>query len=121
MRFSQKREIIKNLVRSTNTHPTADWVFHEAKQIVPNISLGTVYRNLKQLSGEGLIRKFYDNNVARYDWNIRPHSHLKCSSCGDLIDVKVSDKNFKKTIQKRFDFNVSDVEITFIGKCSKHN
>jgi len=46
---------------------------------------------------------------------------LKCSSCGDLIDVKVPDKNLKKTIQKRFDFNVFDVEITFIGKCSKHN
>ncbi len=121
MRFSQKREIIKKLVQSTDTHPTADWVFCKTKEKVPNISLGTVYRNLKQLSIEGTIRKFYDNNIARYDWNIRPHSHLKCKTCGDLTDLKVSDKNFKKTIQERFDFNVSDVEITFIGKCSKHN
>ena len=45
----------------------------------------------------------------------------RCFISGDLIDVKVSNKNLKKTIQKRFDFNVSDVEITFIGKCSKHN
>ena len=50
MRFSKQREVIQNIVQKTNSHPTADWIFHKAKKEIPNISLGTVYRNLNQLN-----------------------------------------------------------------------
>ena len=49
MRFSHQRQTIREIVYKTNSHPTADWVFLEAKKSISNISLGTVYRNLKQL------------------------------------------------------------------------
>ena len=78
MRFSKQREIIKEIVYSTNSHPTADWVYTKAKASLPNISLGTIYRNLKQLVDKGFIRIVYDGSLARYDWNTKPHDHLKC-------------------------------------------
>jgi len=121
VRFSHQRELIKKVVHSTNSHPTADWIYAQVRRTSPKISLGTIYRNLKQLTEEGFIRTIYDGNVARYDWNINSHHHLKCMECGDLIDIQLSNEDMTKSIRKEFDFEVSDVEITLLGKCNKHN
>ena len=53
MRYSRQRELIKEVVFSTNAHPSADLVYDKVKKTFPNISLGTIYRNLKQLSKIG--------------------------------------------------------------------
>ena len=99
MRFSHQRESIQSIVYSTNSHPTADWVFQKAKKVVPNISLGTVYRNLKQLEDVGLIKTIYDGNIARYDWNQAPHDHLKCKECGELIDIELIDDDVRRKVK----------------------
>ena len=120
MRYSHQREIIREIVFSTNSHPTADWIYGEIKKSLPNISLGTVYRNLKKLADEGIIRNIQDGPVARYDWNIEPHDHLKCNVCGEMIDIQVPNEIIKDTVMEKYDFEVSDVEITLVGKCNKH-
>ena len=101
MRYSHQREGIKKIVQCTNCHPTADWIFNQTKKIIPNISLGTVYRNLKRLEEEGEINTIYDGNIVRYDWNKDPHDHLKCKVCGDLIDVQLFDDNIRETVLKK--------------------
>ena len=121
MRYSRQRNIIKDIVFSTNSHPNADWVFHEAKNFIPSISLGTVYRNLKQLSKMGIIKTIYDGSVARFDWNTRPHNHLKCIECGRITDIKIDEtNNFAKKILDNHSFDVYDIEVTFIGTCKEH-
>ena len=114
-------ETIKGIVYSTNSHPTADWVFGQAKKKLPNISLGTVYRNLKRLSNSGNVRSIHDGTVMRYDWNREPHDHLKCKVCGDLIDVRLLDEDIRKIVREKYNFEVDDVEMTLIGTCNKHN
>ena len=47
--YSKQREVILNVLHSTNTHPTVNWIYSEARKTLPNISLGTVYRNLTEL------------------------------------------------------------------------
>ena len=121
MRYSPQRETIKNIVYSTNSHPTADWIFCKAKIKHPSISLGTVYRNLNQLIENGLICQIKDDKSTRFDWNTSRHDHLKCKVCGDLIDIQLSNVCLKKNIKKEFDFKVSDVKITIFGTCNKHN
>ena len=121
MRYSHKREAIQEIVYSTNSHPTADWIFQKVKVKIPNISLGTVYRNLKQLDDAQLINTIYDGNIARYDWNREPHDHLKCKICGDLIDVQLFDDQIRKTVKKLYKFEPDDVVMTIIGTCHKHN
>jgi len=120
MRYSHQREKIREIVFSTNAHPTADWIFQQAKKQIPNISLGTVYRNLRQLEEEGIIRTIMDSTVARYDCNREPHDHLKCKICGDLFDVHLSEDNIRETVFKKYKFEVDEVEMTIIGTCQKH-
>jgi len=121
MRYSYKRKAIQEIVYGTNCHPTADWIFRKVKEKIPNISLGTVYRNLKQLDDAQLINTIYDGNIARYDWNREPHDHLKCKICGDLIDVQLFDEQMRNTIKKQYKFEADDVLMTIIGTCHKHN
>ena len=122
MRYSRQRNIIKDIVFSTNLHPNADWIYHEAKNFIPSISLGTVYRNLKQLSKMGIIKTIYDGSVARFDWNTHPHNHLKCIECGRITDVKIDKtNNLTDKISDNHSFDVHDIEVTFIGTCSEHN
>ena len=120
MRYSHQREVIKKVVQNTNSHPTADWVFNQTKKIIPNISLGTIYRNLKRLEEEGEMNTIYDGNIARYDWNTESHDHLKCKECGDLVDVHLVQEEFTSKVKRKFKFDVDNVEMTVIGTCSKH-
>ena len=120
MRYSRKREIIYNIVLETNCHPTADWVFNRARKLVPKISLGTVYRNLNQLTEKKMIHVIQDGNVIRYDGNIKNHDHLRCTECHTLYDVKVLPKNLKKKVQENYNFEVQNSSLTLEGVCSKH-
>jgi len=121
MRYSRQREIIREIIFSTNSHPTADWVYYKARKNIPNISLGTVYRNLKQLTEQGVIRTIHDGSIARFDWNIDPHDHMKCTSCGRMEDIELPNDDLKEMVKNQHDFEISDVEITLIGKCNKHD
>ena len=120
MRYSRQRDTIRKIIYSTNSHPTADQVFIKAKKIIPNISLGTVYRNLKQLEKAGILQTIYDGNIIRYDWKTEPHNHLKCKICGDLTDVDMADLIIQPDFEKKYKFEVDDVEMTIIGTCNKH-
>ena len=120
MRYSQQKEVILNLLHSTEAHPTVDWIYSNARTLIPNISLGTVYRNLKQLENDKLIMTIFDGNLARYDSNMEKHDHLKCNICGDLIDINKNNIDISKTILKNFNFKVTDIEMTISGTCKKH-
>ena len=101
MRYSKQREEIRRVVSNTNTHPSADWIYKETKKVIPNISLGTIYRNLKQLEKSGAIKGIYNGSSVRYDGNLKKHNHLKCSFWDERIDVKKQDDEINKRIVKK--------------------
>ena len=91
MRHSRQRDVVLEVVRSTMDHPRADWVYRQARRRLPRISLGTVYRNLKQLADLGLIREIQAGGPgARFDGNIGRHYHIRCVGCGRLSDLPLS-------------------------------
>lgn len=88
MRYSRQREIIKDILKGRCDHPTADMLYASAREIVPDISLGTVYRNLKLLSDEGSILTLEtEDKKLHYDGDTSKHSHFICKSCGKVIDL----------------------------------
>ncbi|MBT5783242.1 transcriptional repressor [Candidatus Marinimicrobia bacterium] len=120
MRFSHQRELIKEILYSTNSHPSAEWVYNKVKKVMPAISLGTVYRNLKKLEEVGSIKTIYDGPIARYDWNKKPHHHLKCRVCEKFIDVELPDIKVEKSVKQIFNFDVEYIDMIFTGVCDKH-
>ena len=85
-RYSQQREQICRTVLDSREHPTAEMVYEQLKQEMPRLSLGTVYRNLRQLVQEGQLREI-DGPVVRYDGRTCCHTHARCSSCGAVADL----------------------------------
>ena len=120
MRYSKQREKIKNIVCDSNSHPNADWIFRETKKEIPNISLGTVYRNLKQLEKSGQIKSIHNGGSVRYDGNVKKHNHLRCTVCDDLIDIQIAHDVLYNSVINRYNFKVDEIELTIIGRCEKH-
>lgn len=120
--YSAKREAIYNAICSTKTHPDAEWVYNNVKKDFPNISLGTVYRNLVMLKDEGKIQSVgVVNGCERFDGNVFEHSHFICRKCGRIIDVS---KSFAVYINKLDEFvqnelgvNIEGHNLDFYGDC----
>ncbi|MFC2059238.1 transcriptional repressor [Chloroflexota bacterium] len=76
------------MVRSTTCHPTAEWVYEQIRRIMPHISLGTVYRNLRLLKDEGVIQELrFNGSQSRFDGNSSSHAHFICEKCNQIFDV----------------------------------
>ena len=90
-KYSRKRESTLKVLRGTDTHPTANWIYEKVKEEIPNISLGTVYRNLSALCKAGEILSFNMNDgFEHFDANINLHLHLNCKKCGNIYDVMLN-------------------------------
>ncbi len=119
MRFSRQRELVLQRIISSKNHPTADWIFNEAKKVKPNISFGTVYRNLNQLIDQGLIRMIQLNSVAHYDGNMDPHDHFICNECNQIYDIEINRENFISEMELKTQHHVSSYHIKVKGTCRK--
>ncbi len=92
MKRSQQREAILKTIRNMKSHPTADEVYVEVKKTMPNISLGTVYRNLELLASMGEIKKLeVAGKKMRFDGGVWPHPHIICIRCGKVADYHIED------------------------------
>ena len=88
-RYSYKREAILNCVRSTKIHPSADWVFAQLKPAIPDLSLGTVYRNLSLFKQQGLVSSVgVVDGLERFDGRTQPHVHFICTACAAVLDLE---------------------------------
>lgn len=94
--YSKQREAILNELKSRYDHPTAKQVYEGVRNVMPNISLGTVYRNLSALveSGE-IISVSVGDGFEHFDGNRSFHLHQHCKLCGAITDVKVKEGNFE--------------------------
>ena len=86
LKYSRQREAIKSYLASTTSHPTADTVYMHVRKEFPNISLGTVYRNLNLLTDLGEAVKITTPDGAdRFDGNTNPHYHFWLSELRKCI------------------------------------
>ena len=81
----------------TTSHPTADTVYLHIKEEFPNISLGTVYRNLNLLADIGeALRIPTPDGGDRFDGRCEPHYHVVCTNCGNVFDLEMDDSYIQK-------------------------
>ncbi len=85
----RKRDAILTCLRQTKTHPSADWIYQELKPQIPDLSLGTVYRNLTLFKEQGLAVSLGTvGGIERFDGCTEPHVHLVCAHCGSVLDLE---------------------------------
>lgn len=116
-RKSVKRDAILSLLRAVRCHPTAEWVHSELKKTYPDLSLGTVYRNLRTLTDAGLIRSVgVVDGQERFDGNLTRHGHFVCKRCGAVLDVELPGVDFA-ALGDMPQGHVTDVEVRLTGLC----
>ncbi len=116
---SKQRERILQLLKETDTHPTADWVYNQLKKEYPKLSLGNVYRNLNILVEQGLIRELnFGSTFDRYDAVTEKHYHFICQKCGNIYDLNVPyDESADREVEKLTGGKVFFHRKEFYGIC----
>ena len=116
-RHSKKRDAILSVIQGTTRHPSAEWIYEKIRDVYPDISLGTVYRNLSLFRDDGLVRVVtVINGTERYDANVLPHPHFACRQCGAVIDITV-DFSMAASQLEGNGYNVENCDITYHGLC----
>lgn len=117
--FSSKRELIYSTLCSTKTHPSAKWVYEQLKEEHPDLSLGTVYRNIALFKDKGTAIPVANIlGEERLDGDTSPHAHLVCKCCGKIEDIEMPTlSNLKDTREFSIDF----VAVTCFGLCKDCN
>ena len=90
-KHSKQRDAIMHYLYGNDAHPNAHEIYSAIREEIPNVSLGTIYRNLNQLSDAGEIRKIRcASGPDRFDYRTDAHGHFACTKCGRLFDVPQS-------------------------------
>ena len=122
LKYSRQRESIKHFLAETKDHPTADAVYMHVKKEFPNISLGTVYRNLNLLTDIGeAVKIATPDGGDRFDGRVEPHNHFLCKKCGRLLDLDLDITRLNEVNQlaaDNFDGIIESSSTLFYGECS---
>ena len=118
--FSRKRAAILEVLRSTKSHPTAEWIYQQLKPDYPDLSLGTVYRNLSRFKEDGTVVSVgVVEGQERYDADVTMHSHFVCTQCGAVLDVEDEfvDPESDGEVSRILDVCVLSHQVLFHGIC----
>ncbi len=118
-RFSKQRQLIYDTIMADPVHPAADVIYAKLHALHPELSLGTVYRNLNVLSEMGVIKKIDSRLKAeRYDGRTDDHYHMVCECCGKLFDVETDYQSLLiAQAQKNTPHLLKEHNILFYGIC----
>ncbi len=117
-RSSRQRSAVYADLLSRYDHPTADEVYFSVKKELPNISLATVYRNLKMLESEGLILRITTDDSDRYDGHTQNHYHLMCDKCKKVSDLNIRSGFDLNTLpDNEFQGEIRSHALLFFGLC----
>jgi Fur family peroxide stress response transcriptional regulator len=116
---SKQKEAILKVLRSTSSHPDADWIYDQVRKEIPNVSLATIYRNLRLLKEAGYIHQVdFSSEHGRFDGNIGAHYHLRCEKCGSIIDLNEPiHRSIEKRVARKTGFKITGHRLEVIGLC----
>jgi len=120
-RATRQLAAVYEALQGDHSHPSADEIYQRVRQMLPRISLGTVYRNLQRLVEEGRIRMFLlGERMARYDPRIADHDHFICQQCGSVEDLLLHrDRRVNLTPLMTRGFTVTTHSLAIHGLCQK--
>ena len=120
-KFSKKRAAILEALRATDEHPSAEMLYARLKTEFPDLSLGTVYRNLAMFVADGdAVSVGTVNGQERYDADTGPHAHFICASCGRVLDVCSPNlTGLAREVERETGGVVTSRSLSFSGTCAR--
>ncbi len=116
--MTKQKKIILDIIMNSRSHPTAEDIYREAKNEMPGIALGTVYRNLGIMAEKGEIRRISGQNMPdRYDKVFPAHEHMQCTECGRISDVML--KPLEGFIEKEVGCHISGYDLMIKYVCTE--
>ncbi|WP_281417549.1 peroxide-responsive transcriptional repressor PerR [Lentibacillus saliphilus] len=119
VRITPQRHAVLEFLMNSETHPTADDIYKALEGKFPNMSVATVYNNLRVLREIGLVRELtYGDASSRFDANTTEHYHIICNSCGKIVDFHypVLDE-IESLAEQVTGFNVTHHRMEIYGTC----
>lgn len=116
---TRQRAAILKILRNTQSHPTAFWIYEQVRKEIPDISLGTVYRNLNLLRDKGEILQLdFLRPLSHFDGRADPHYHFVCNSCRGIFDLNEPvNTELNNIIADKTGFKVFSHHLEFEGLC----
>ncbi len=119
MRLTRQRHQILAALKATRSHPTAEELLAEVRKVLPGVSLGSVYRNLRVLREAGLVREIVTGEGRRYDAVTAPHPHFVCERCSRVYDLAEPVAAQALSWALPAGFAVSHIHLELRGTCSE--
>lgn len=117
-RNTKQLEVIWNAIKDDTSHPTADQVYARVRERFPNVSLGTVYRNLQKLVADERLQVLMIGRAQHFDPLVKRHQHFICEKCGRVFDVLVDTRDeIKPAKLPHAGFKVTSHQLAFYGAC----
>ena len=115
---SKQRDAILSVLKNTKVHPTAEWLHNEVRKDIPNISLATVYRNMKLLLETKQIVGINIDGIEHYDGNCDNHYHFVCKGCSSVLDLDIPPfSDIEVIVEKMNNVLVDSHSTIFYGVC----
>lgn len=118
-RLTKQRQAVLEVLQETKSHPDANWIYQEVRKIIPEVSLGTIYRTLGILREAGLILELdYGSSLSRYNGNVAHHYHVTCTKCGRITDIDLlALTELERQAKGETDFAITGHRLEFYGLC----
>ena len=116
----KKRDAILDYLRQSKAHPSAETIYTNLKTQIPNLAMGTVYRNLTLFKQQGMVSSVATvSGVERFDANTAPHVHFICTDCDAVIDLHEMDipETLNATAESFCGGQVAGCQLSFTGIC----
>ncbi len=116
----RKRNAILQYLQDTKAHPSAETVYADLKQQIPDLSMGTVYRNLNLFCQQGMASVIATvRGVERFDANTEPHVHFICNDCDSVIDLMQMEipESLRSQAASQSGGEVELCSLSFTGRC----
>lgn len=121
VRITPQRQAILNFLIRSKSHPTADEIYQSLSPDFPNISVATIYNNLKVFKKTGIVKELtYGDASSRFDFDTQNHYHVICEKCGKIVDFHYpSLHEIEQLAQHVTDFNITHHRMEIYGICQE--
>lgn len=119
-RHTKQLEVIWHAIKDATSHPTADQIYEKVRKQIPNISLGTVYRNLQKLAAQQRLQVLELSRSQHFDPLVGRHDHFICESCGRVYDIFLEPKDdILPPSLPTEGFKVTSHQVSLYGTCEE--